>query len=113
MHAVLSETENEILQVLIEKGPMQFKDLTDYFNNLGRGWKKQTLNTFLLRMLKKGKVKRELVGNTRLNTYTAIPYTNLEKLKTLNTIEEIAAFLHTQPKFCCEDEIRTWLGENN
>lgn len=47
----LSESEREIMEVLWEKRDfMKTRDLLDIFVQQGKNWKRQTLNTFLMRL---------------------------------------------------------------
>lgn len=56
MRDKVSETEYAIMEYFWEsKGKFNFAELMDYFNNhQEREWKKQTLNTFLKRLIEKG-----------------------------------------------------------
>lgn len=59
MRCDLSKTEMEIMQVLWDNGgQMSPRDMLDIFNGRGKGWKRQTLNTLLLRMEEKGVVAK-------------------------------------------------------
>ncbi len=54
MRCDLSRTEREIMQVLWDNGgQMSPRDILEIFNGRGREWKRQTLNTLLLRMEEK------------------------------------------------------------
>lgn len=56
----LADAEREILMVLWEyTEPIQTKDLLELVNLRGRNWKRQTLNTLLSRLEKKGIVNRK------------------------------------------------------
>ena len=56
----LADAEREILEVLWEHTePLQTKDLLELVNQRGRNWKRQTLNTLLFRLEKKGMVSRK------------------------------------------------------
>ena len=56
----LADAEQEILEVLWEHTePLQTKDLLELVNQRGRNWKRQTLNTLLFRLEKKGMVSRK------------------------------------------------------
>lgn len=52
----ISETELQILKYLwSQSNPKTFSEIMEYFNSCEKKeWKKQTLNTFLLRLTKKG-----------------------------------------------------------
>lgn len=59
MRCDLSKTELEILQVLWDNGgEMSPRDIWDIFLSRGKDWKRQTLNTLLLRMEEKGVVEK-------------------------------------------------------
>lgn len=56
---ILSETELEIMEVLWEKNEfIKTRELLDYFNGCGKNWKRQTLNTFFIRLEELGLVIR-------------------------------------------------------
>lgn len=55
MHFSLTNTEKDILELLWEKKAwMSGADFWDYFNQQGRNFKRQTVNTYLSRMTEKG-----------------------------------------------------------
>lgn len=60
----VSETEKEILEYLWENpAGAKFREIMDYFNeNKEKNWKKQTVNTFLLRLKDKGLIEGESEG---------------------------------------------------
>ncbi len=59
MRCDLSKTELEIMQVLWDGGgEMSPRAIWDIFLDRGRDWKRQTLNTLLLRMEEKGVVEK-------------------------------------------------------
>lgn len=56
----LSETEQEIMEVLWEKKEfVKTRDLLGIFNEKGKNWKRQTLNTFLIRLEEMGLILRD------------------------------------------------------
>lgn len=56
----LSETELEIMKVLWEKKEfIKTRELLDLFNEKGKDWKRQTLNTFLIRLEEMNLVVRD------------------------------------------------------
>lgn len=60
----VSETEKEILEYLWEnpQGVLS-REMLDYFNEVKqKDWKKQTLNTFLLRLAEKGLIEGKAQG---------------------------------------------------
>lgn len=60
----VSETEREILEYLWENphGVLS-REMLDYFNEVKqKDWKKQTLNTFLLRLAEKGLIEGQAQG---------------------------------------------------
>lgn len=66
----LSEAEREIMQVMWEIGhETTASQLLSRFED-SKGWKPQTLNTFLSRLVAKGFLKSEKHGNA--NVYTAL-----------------------------------------
>lgn len=56
----LSDTEAEIMELLWdEERKIPSKEILDFFNaEKNKDWKKQTLNTFLFRLLEKGLIQR-------------------------------------------------------
>ena len=55
MHFSLTNTEKDILELLWEKKSwMSGADFWDYFNQQGRNFKRQIVNTYLSRMTEKG-----------------------------------------------------------
>ncbi|MBP3577203.1 MAG: BlaI/MecI/CopY family transcriptional regulator [Lachnospiraceae bacterium] len=57
---MLSDTEAEIMEVLWEKKEfIKTHDLLDLFNERGKNWKRQTLNTFLIRLEEMNLVTRD------------------------------------------------------
>ncbi len=83
----LSDSELEVMEVLWEKGePMSFGEIFEYFStHTQKGWKKQTLNTFLFRMQQKNLLEVKMEG--RYKQY--IPAMTNEEYK----IAESKAFL--------------------
>lgn len=55
----LADAEQEVMQVLWETGLVSTSDLLELMNRRGKKWKRQTLNTLLARLEKKGVVSRE------------------------------------------------------
>lgn len=57
---ILSETECEIMEVLWERKEfIKTRELLDLFNEKGKNWKRQTLNTFLIRLAEMNLVVRD------------------------------------------------------
>ena len=85
----LTATELEIMEVLWSlEEEKSSKELLDFFNeDRGKGWKKQTLNTFLSRLIDKGLVKTNSVERKYL--YSAAMdrkgYDNCVAIEFLNT----------------------------
>ena len=62
----LSEAEYEIMKFIWEQGDnISFNDIMEYTQKKGHTWKKQTVQTFLTRLIDKGVLKAEKVGNKR------------------------------------------------
>ena len=61
MRTRLSQTEHEIMEFFWDaQKEYDFKELMQHFNEEGgKEWKKQTLNTFLSRLLDKGLLERK------------------------------------------------------
>ena len=68
MSSHLSKTEYEIMEYFWGMGDKYtFGELMKYFNeNLDKNWKKQTLNTFLSRLIEKGLLKKRKRRNKDL-----------------------------------------------
>ncbi len=80
---LISETEAEIMEMLWEcSTPMQSKELLLYFNEKGKGWKRQTLNTFLTRLKSKGLIEME--GKTIKVLYDKGAYQKMQTQEILN-----------------------------
>ncbi len=80
---LISETEAEIMEMLWEcSTPMQSKELLLYFNEKGKGWKRQTLNTFLTRLKSKGLI--EMDGKTIKVLYDKGAYQKMQTQEILN-----------------------------
>lgn len=64
MAVKMSETEYEIMQLLWQLDePISTSDVMEYYNlKFKKGWKMQTVSTFLTRLVDKGLVKSERVG---------------------------------------------------
>lgn len=64
----VSETEREILEYLWENPQgLLSREILEYFDKVKqKDWKKQTLNTFLLRLAEKGLVERKEQGTKKL-----------------------------------------------
>lgn len=71
MRMRLSETEHEIMNFFwAAETEYDFASLMKYFNEQGgKNWKKQTLNTFLSRLLDKGLLKRRMEGRKAYYRY--------------------------------------------
>ena len=58
----LSEAEYEIMKFIWEQGDnISFNDIMEYTQKKGHTWKKQTVQTFLTRLIDKGVLKAEKV----------------------------------------------------
>lgn len=86
----VSSTEMEILQWLWEEDrKITSREIMDYFNgSVGKTWKKQTLNTFLSRLLKKGLLETESIGNKFLY-YPALSRQDYEQCKARDFLEKL------------------------
>lgn len=107
---MVSKAEREILEVLLEKGPMTAKELATAVSE--HNWKKQTLNTFLLRLIAKGKVIRTFDSMREKNVYIGVPYTNFEQLFEGKSEEQVAkALVNIQQNmfFKSEQDCFYWL----
>ena len=85
MNFSISASEEEILTVLWDtKHWMTCKELMEYFNDNGKSWKRQTINTFLARLIQKGLVVKN--QNKYIYAYTK------EEFDALKTKEILDAF---------------------
>lgn len=74
----LTNTEMELMEFLWKKDlPVSFKDIAEYFNKeLNKGWKKQTLNTYLVNLQKIGVIEADKSSRY----YSYYPLCTKEKL---------------------------------
>lgn len=64
-HYGLSETEFLIMEMIWNYAkPLRFNEIMDYFSN--KGWKKQTLHTYLTRLVEKGVLSSSKSGNINI-----------------------------------------------
>lgn len=69
MEFLISNAEKEVLEVLWHnKRWMSCSELVDHFNHNGKSWKRQTVNTFLTRLMEKGFVIKN--GSKYIYSYT-------------------------------------------
>lgn len=116
----LSEAEREIMQVLWEMGePVTVSGLLSEFED-SKGWKPQTLNTFLTRLVAKGYLESQKRGNA--NVYSPlISKTEFESQEASEFIEKnyggstkrLIAALVDGGAVSDEElkELQQWLGE--
>ena len=77
MRNVLSNTEFYILQYLWSlETPTTFAEIMVHFTEEGKTWKKQTVNTFLSRMIQKGYLKSDKKKVRELYMHVQIPRWN-------------------------------------
>ncbi len=118
----VSETELEIMEVLWKlENPIASADLLTYFNNeRQKGWKIQTISTFLSRLTDKGLVKSKYKGRGALY-YPAISYEEYNQVKARSILEvmydgSIKNFfvaLYGDKKLTNDEvaELKKWLSE--
>lgn len=118
----ISETELEIMQYLWkQKEPVLTVDLLAYFNKeRGKGWKLQTLATFLVRLTDKGFLKSEAKGRGTAHQ-PALTYEEYNQSKAKNILEAMYngsiknffAALYGNTKLSQEEiaELKQWLSE--
>lgn len=69
MEFMLSNAEKEVLEVLWQnKRWTSCSELVEHFNQHGKDWKRQTVNTFLTRLMEKGLVVKN--GRKYIYAYT-------------------------------------------
>ncbi len=81
----IAEAEGEVLEMLwnFPEGIKQ-SVLLEQMNNAGKDWKRQTLNTFITRLIEKGLVKRE-----KRHVWAAISKEELGNLQIEQVVEEV------------------------
>lgn len=81
----LSDSEHEVMELLWKKKePVTFREILDYFEkNTEKNWKKQTINTFLVRLQHKGILK--VIENGKYKEY--VPVITKEEYKLAETKE--------------------------
>lgn len=118
----VSDTEMEIMEYLWEKGEAVLTvDLLTYFNQeRGKGWKLQTISTFLSRMSDKGLLTSVIRGRGTAHqpVYTREEY-NSYKAKSIlenmyaGSLKNFFVALYGDKKLPKEDiaELKQWLSE--
>lgn len=118
----VSDTEMEIMEYLWEKGePILTVDILAYFNNeRQKGWKLQTLSTFLSRLTDKDLIKPENKGRGTIHhpVVTRDIY-NSRKAKSIlevmyeGSIKNFFAALYGDKKLSNEEieDLKQWLSE--
>lgn len=80
----LPRTENDIMEVLWENNrEMAPKEILSIFNARGRDWKRQTLNTLLVRLVEKGLISKKRGAVSVL--YTREEYKKLQSREFVNS----------------------------
>lgn len=80
----LSPAEEEILKVLWEnKKWTTCSELVSYFHKQGKDWKRQTVNTFLSRLLEKGFVVKN--GRSYIYSFTKEEFDSLKAKELVET----------------------------
>ncbi len=79
----LSATEMEIMEFLWDTNKkLSASEILKYFNdNKSKNWKKQTLNTFLVKLIEKGALQYDMVKNKKYYYPTAQSQTKTEHIK--------------------------------
>lgn len=81
----VSEAEWEVLKILWKYGEsIRQPQLLKLFEQEGKEWKRQTLNTFLVRLEEKGLVKRE--GGFVSVVYGEDEYTSMQMKETIDSL---------------------------
>lgn len=119
----VSETEMEIMEYLWEQGDAVLTvDLLAYFNKeRNKGWKLQTISTFLSRMSDKGLLKSVIRGRGTAHqpVYTRKEYDQYKAKSILDTmyagsLKNFFVALYGDKKLSKEDiaELKQWLSES-
>ena len=79
----LSATEMEIMEFLWDTNKkLSASEILKYFNdNKSKNWKKQTLNTFLVKLIEKGSLQYDMVKNKKYYYPTAQSQTKTDHIK--------------------------------
>lgn len=118
----MSETEMEIMQYLwTQEGPVTTVDILAYFNNeRDKGWKLQTLATFLSRLNDKGLLISENKGRgtahqpaVTLEAYNSMKAKNILEVMYEGSIKNFFAALYGNKKLSNEEieELKQWISE--
>lgn len=84
----ISQSESLIMNFLWEEGAKSFVEIMAFLNGeKGKGWKKQTINTFIRRLCDKGLVTADETGRNRVY-HAAITETEFEKGKAKRLLDE-------------------------
>lgn len=85
MNYDLTPAEEEIMAALWENGRwMTIHELIEHFSSLGKDWKRQTINTFLVRLAKKGLIVKN--GKKYIYAYTKEEYNALKASGILDSL---------------------------
>lgn len=118
----ISDTEMEIMMYLwYKKEPIFTAELLTYFNETKqKGWKIQTISTFLVRLAEKGLVTSTNMGRGTVHS-AAISYEEYNRKKARNVLEvmydgsikNFFAALYGDKKLSSKefDELKQWLSE--
>ena len=91
----LSEAEYEIMKFIWEQGDnIGFNDIMEYTQKKGHTWKKQTVQTFLTRLIDKGVLKAEKVGNKRYYSPSTTETEHICKWTHWRIIEKLYACIY-------------------
>lgn len=87
MRYTLSTAEEELMNLFWQEGdPQNFAEIMKYCHDiLGKQWKKQTVNTFLTRLIEKGFLRRKN-GNYYLAIGSRKEYEQLQALELIETM---------------------------
>ncbi|MDE6363747.1 MAG: BlaI/MecI/CopY family transcriptional regulator [Lachnospiraceae bacterium] len=87
---LISESENMIMEYLWKhESGKTFRDITEYLNDIcQKDWKKQTINTFIRRLIDKGLVVSQNAEHKKVY-YPAMTYTEYKQGEARDFINEL------------------------
>lgn len=84
----MTQSESLVMNYLWREGAKSFVEIMTYLNEEeGRDWKKQTVNTFIKRLIDKGLVVADETGKNRVY-YAAVSTTEYEQGKAMKLLQD-------------------------
>lgn len=104
----MTSSEEEVMEYIWERGRVTFRDILEYFHGeKGKTWKKQTLNTYLSRLIEKGLLETD--GDTRKIYSPAISREAYEQKKAKSIISTFygGRMYNFLSAFCGNEKMKT------